>query len=186
LIGEDVDFECLMILELIKFRFPSIYELIYMQHDLFLEENPVRATYEQYLSPRMIASEDSAKGSNEVSCFKKYIEQFPWLSVDDVSLLNGLFMTLFEESRYREPKARNSISSSLYFEIYFRFRLSDKDLSDKDFKSAMAAGNMSGYMAYCTNRGLHKKLMVRFMQEDIPIEGIASFQEIVLLSFIIM
>ena len=167
LIGEEVDFECLMLLELIKFRFPSIYELIYTQRDLFLHENSVRSTYEQYLSPQMVKREDPDRWPNEVSYFKKHIEQFSWLTVEEVSLLDGLFMTLFKENSYHEPKARNSISYPLYFEIYFRFRLSDKDLSDKDFKSAMAAGNMSEYMTYCANHGLHKKLMIRLMQEDI-------------------
>ncbi len=168
LIGEEVDFECLMLLELIKFRFPAIYELIYAQRDLFLHEQPLRSSHQQYYSPVMIKKKESDKHSEEISRFKTHIEKLDWwLSAEDVSLLDGLFMTLFKSSHYRHPEARNSISYPLYFEIYFRYRLSQRDLSDKDFKVAMASGHMHKYMEYCASHGLHKQLMVRLMQEEI-------------------
>lgn len=163
LIGEEVDFECLLVLELIKFRFPSIYDLIYTQSDKFLYENPVRSTHEQYLSPRMVKGKDS----EEVSVFKVEIEKLDFLSPEEVSLLDGLFITLFKGNTYHRPEARNSISYPLYFEIYFRYRLSKTDLSDKDFKAAITSGHMPEYMTYCASHGLHRELMVRLMQEDI-------------------
>ncbi|WP_133177674.1 KAP family P-loop NTPase fold protein [Chitinophaga parva] len=178
LIGEEVDFECLVILELIKFRFPSIYELIYTQRDLFLSENPVRSTHEQYLSPRMIKNEDADKRLNETSFFKKHIEQFKWLTVEDTSVLDGLFMSLFKVSTHSKTKKINLISYPLYFEIYFRYRLSKKDISDKEFKAAMEAGQMAEYMAYCANHGLHKELMVRLMQENIS-ENRHHFEQVI-------
>lgn len=167
LIGEEVDFECLVLLELIKFRFPTIYELIYTQHDLFLYEQPLRSSHQQYYSPVMVKSESGGKRPDEISLFKMHIEKFNWLSAEDVSLLDGLFMALFKNSRYHHPEARNSISYPLYFEIYFRYRLSQRDLSDKDFKAAIASGNMPEYMSYCANHGLHKALSIRLMQEEI-------------------
>ena len=167
LIGEEVDFQCLLLLELIKFRFPSIYDLIYTQSDKFLYEKPVRSTHEQYLLPRMLKDKDSINNSDEVSVFKSHIENLAWLSAEDVSLLNGLFKTLFGGNSFHHPVARNSISYPLYFEIYFRYRLSQKDLSDKEFKAAMASGNMRKYMEYCASHNLHKELMTRLMQEDI-------------------
>ncbi|SEO84011.1 KAP family P-loop domain-containing protein [Mucilaginibacter gossypiicola] len=167
LIGSEVDFQCLLILELIKFRFPSIYDLIYTQSDLFLYESPVRSTHEQYYSPRMIKQKSSDKMPDDLSVFKTHIEQFNWLNPEDVSLLDGLFMTLFKGRTYSRPEAKNSISYPLYFEIYFRYRLSHSDLSDKDFKAASTSGNMQAYMAYCANHNLHKELMIRLMQEDI-------------------
>lgn len=167
LIGAEVDFQCLLILELIKFRFPSIYDLIYTQSDLFLYESPVRSTHEQYYSPRMVKQESTEKMPNDLSVFKTHIEQFTWLNPEDVSLLDGLFMTLFKGRSYSRPEAKNSISYPLYFEIYFRYRLSHSDLSDKDFKAAIVSGTIPDYMVYCANHNLHKELMIRLMQEDI-------------------
>lgn len=167
LIGEEVDFECLVLLELVKFRFPAIYELLYAQHDVFLNEQPLRSSHQQYYSPVMVRAEGSSKRSHEVSLFKKHIEKLGWLSDEEVSLLDGLFMAMFKGSQYHHPDSKNSISYPLYFEIYFRYRLSQRDLSDKDFKAAMASGHMREYMDYCASHGLHRELMVRLMQEDI-------------------
>jgi hypothetical protein len=167
LIGDEVDFECLLLLELIKFRFPTIYDLIYERADTFLYESPVRSTHGQYLSPRMVKFKGTEIDADEISVFRTYLEELGWLSTEDVSLLNALFMKLFKGSRYHGPEAKNSISYPLYFEIYFRYRLSQNDLSDKDFKAALTSGNMHEYMVYCASHGLHKELMVRLMQEDI-------------------
>jgi hypothetical protein len=167
LIGEEVDFECLVLLELIKFRFPAIYELLYVQHDVFLYEQPLRSSHQQYYSPVMVKAEGSTKRSDEVSLFKTHIEKLGWLSPEEVSLLDGLFMALFKGSLYHHRDSKNSISYPLYFEIYFRYRLSQRDLSDKDFKAALASGHMREYMDYCASHGLHKELMVRLMQENI-------------------
>jgi hypothetical protein len=167
LVGDEVDFECLVLLELIKFRFPAIYELIYTQHDLFLYEQPLQSTHQQYYSPVMVKGEKSEKRPEEVSLFKTHITKFDWLNAEDASLLDGLFMTLFKGSRYHHPEAKNSISYPLYFEVYFRYRLSQRDISDKDFKAALTSGHMREYMEYCASHGLHKELMVRLMQEDI-------------------
>ncbi len=167
LIGEEVDFECLVLLELVKFRFPAIYELLYAQHNVFLNEQPLRSSHQQYYSPVMVRAEGSSKRSDEVSLFKKHIEKLGWLSDEEVSLLDGLFMAMFKGSQYHHPDSKNSISYPLYFEIYFRYRLSQRDLSDKDFKAAMVSGHMREYMDYCASHGLHRELMVRLMQEDI-------------------
>ncbi|WP_159454425.1 KAP family P-loop NTPase fold protein [Chitinophaga ginsengisegetis] len=164
LIGEEVDFESLLVLELIKFRFPTIYELIYSHSDHFLYENPIRSTHEQYFLPYMEKSEGF---NNDISVFKTYIEKLEWLKPEDVGLLNNLFLTLFKGSLHNSPKPKNSISYPLYFDIYFRYRLSQTDISDKDFKAALASDNMYEYMVYCASNNLHKELLVRLMQEDI-------------------
>lgn len=166
LIGEEVEFECLLLLELIKFRFPAIYDLIYTQHDTFLYETPLRATHEQYFSPRLAKPRDFKNHTDEISVFRTHLEKLG-LGSEDVSLLDGLFMTLFKGSQYHRPDSKNSISYPLYFEIYFRYRLSQTDLSDKDYQAAKSSGKMREYMEYCATQGLHKELMTRFMQEDI-------------------
>lgn len=167
LIGEEVDFESLMLLELIKFRFPAIYELIYTQSDLFLVENPLLATHAQYYSPRMTKIRADEKKSDEVSIFKTHIEKFEGLTTEEVSLVDGLFMKLFDDGSYNHSKPKNSICYPLYFEIYFRYRLTQKDLSDKEFRNYIANGKMQNYMQYCASHNLHKELMIRLMQEDI-------------------
>lgn len=166
LIGDEVDFECLLLLELIKFRFPAIYDVIYTQHDTFLYETPLRSTHEQYFSPRLAKQKDFKNHVEEVSVFRTHLEKLG-LPDEDASLLDGLFMTLFKGSQYNSPDSKNSISYPLYFEIYFRYRLSRTDLSDKDFQSAKASDRMREYMEYCATQGLHKELMTRLMQEDI-------------------
>lgn len=178
LIGEEVDFESLILLELIKFRYPTIYRLIYMQSDVFLEENPLRSTHEQYLSPRMVKAKQSDKVSTEVSLFKTHLEQIEWLTAEDVSLLDGLFLRLFKGNQYHRPTAKNSISYPLYFDIYFQYRLSPKNLSDKNFKAALTSNSMQNFMKYCASNGLHKQLMVRLMQENISIDR-QSFENII-------
>ncbi|WP_316740635.1 P-loop NTPase fold protein [Pedobacter antarcticus] len=165
LIGEEVDFECLLLLELIKFRFPSIYDLIYTQSDSFLYESPVRSTHEQYYAPRLTKSKDFINHTDEISAFRTHLEKLELVD-EDVSLLDGLFMTLFKGSQYYRPESKNSISYPLYFEIYFRYRLSQTDLSDKDYQAAKSADRMREYMQYCANNNLHKELMTRLMQED--------------------
>lgn len=178
LIGKEVDFECLFVLELIKFRFPSIYDLIYTQSDQFLYENAVRSTHEQHFVPRVIKSGETKTTSNDVTVFVTYIEKIDSLSQEDILLLDGLFRTLFNGSQYHYPKTRNSISYPLYFEIYFRYRLSQKDLSDKDYKAAIVSGQMQEYMKECASNGLHKELMVRLMQEDISKDR-AHFENVI-------
>lgn len=177
LIGEEVDFECLLILELIKFRFPDIYDLIYTQSDKFLYETPLRATHEQYFSPVLARQKNFKDNIDEVSVFKVNLEKLA-LSEEDVSLLDGLFMKLFKGSQYHRPEPKNSISYPLYFEIYFRYRLSKTDLSDKDYQAAKASGHMREYMKYCATHGLHKELMVRLMQEDITKDQL-RFEEVI-------
>ncbi|PWV44628.1 P-loop NTPase fold protein [Chitinophaga sp. S165] len=178
LIGEEVEFESLILLELIKFRYPTIYRLIYMQSDVFLEENPVRSTHEQYLSPRLVKAKETDKASTEVSLFKTHLEQIGWLTAEDVSLLDGLFMRLFKGNQYHRPTAKNSISYPLYFDIYFQYRLSPKNLSDKNFKAALTSDSMQNLMRYCASSGLHKQLMVRLMQENISINR-QAFEDII-------
>lgn len=164
LIGEEVDFKCLLLLELIKFRFPTVYELIYIMSNQFLYETPMHSTHEQYFSPRMIKTDDT---NDETSVFKMHIQKMKWLKLEDISLLNNLFLSLFEGRLYHRPKTKNSISYPLYFNIYFRYRLSQTDISDKEYRVALASSNMLEYMNYCATYNLHKELMIRLFQEDI-------------------
>jgi len=166
LIGKEVDFKCLLVLELIKFRFPEIYELIYTQSERFLYERSFLSTHEQFYSPFLVKSKDLKDNVKDVTAFKDYIEKLNY-SEDEVSILDGLFRSLFNGSEYNRPKQKNSISYPMYFEIYFRYRLSNYDLSDWEYRQAKNTGNMPQFMSHCVNHGLHKELMVRLLQEDI-------------------
>lgn len=165
LIGKEVDFESLMLLELIKFRFPSIYDLIYTQRDRFLSESLVRSAHEQYFAPKMSKSGNKRDPENK-SMFGLYLDGLDWLNLEEASLLEGMFLTLFKGSDYHRPEAKNSISYPLYFEVFFRYRLSQKDLSDKDYQGAISSGKMKEYINYCSKNNLYKELMVRLMQEN--------------------
>ncbi|SFB50721.1 KAP family P-loop NTPase fold protein [Algoriphagus aquimarinus] len=166
LIGKEVDFQCLLLLELIKFRFPDIYELIYSQSDKFLFERSFLSTHEQFYSPFLVKQEDVKNKTEDVTVFKTYLEKLEF-GDEEVSILDGLFRSLFNGSEYKRPEQKNSISYPLYFEIYFRYRLSNYDLSNKEYQQAKTLGGMQEFMSQCANVGLHKELMVRFLQEDI-------------------
>ncbi|SDA97444.1 KAP family P-loop domain-containing protein [Algoriphagus alkaliphilus] len=170
LIGQEVDFKCLLILELIKFRFPQIYELIYSQSDKFLYERSFLSTHEQFYSPLKIKQKDAFDKTTEVTVFKTHLEKLGFFNEEDVLILDGLFRSLFSGSDYNRPEQKNSISYPMYFEIYFRYRLSKYDLSNNEYQQAKSSGKMSEFMSHCTNHGLHKELMVRFLQEDISKE----------------
>lgn len=167
LIGKEVDFQCLLLLELIKFRFPTIYELIYSQTDTFLYKRSFLSTHEQFYSPLKVKEKDAYDKTTEVTVFKTHIEKLGFFNEEEVLILDGLFRSLFSGSEYNRPEQKNSISYPMYFEIYFRYRLSKYDLSDSEYQQAKNSGKMIEYMSHCANHGLHKELMVRFLQEDI-------------------
>ena len=166
LIGKEVDFESLLLLEMIKFRFPSAYDLIYNQRDLFLYENSMRSSHEVYYVARTVKNKDSEK-AEETTSFKIFITELKYFQPEEIGILDGLFRSLFKGSLYDNPKVKHSISYPLYFEIYFRYRLADKDLSDRDYKAALSSDNMQDFMVYCASQGLNKQLMTRLMQEDV-------------------
>jgi len=166
LIGTEVDFQCLLLLELIKFRFPDIYDLIYTHHNHFLHEQPLMASHQQHFSPRM-AKEKSFKDRTEgITVFREYLQGMGKFSADDIELVDALFQALFNGNRYNRPEAKNSIAYPLYFEIYFRYRLSQTDLSDNEYQAAKSPGDMVAFMQYCASHNLHKQLMTRLMQEE--------------------
>lgn len=167
LIGKEVDFQCLLLLELIKFRFPDIYELIYSQSDKFLFKRSFLSTHEQFYSPLKVKQKDPDDKTIEVTVFNTHIEKLGFFTEEEVLILDGLFRSLFSGSEYNRPEQKNSISYPMYFEIYFRYRLSKYDLSDNEYQQAKVSGKMIEFMSHCTNHGLHKELMVRFLQEDI-------------------
>ncbi|MCX2494725.1 P-loop NTPase fold protein [Pedobacter sp. PF22-3] len=166
LIGKEVDFQCLLLLELIKFRFTDIYDLIYTHHDRFLYEQPLMASHQQHFSPRM-AKEKSFKDRTEgITVFREYLQGMGKFSADDIELVDALFQALFNGNRYNRPEAKNSIAYPLYFEIYFRYRLSQTDLSDNEYQAAKSPGDMVAFMQYCASHNLHKQLMTRLLQEE--------------------
>ena len=183
LIGKEVDFQCLLLLELIKFRFPDIYELIYSQSSKFLSERSFFSTHEQFYSPFLVKLKDIKDNANikEETVFKTYVEKLGY-SEEEVSILDGLFRSLFNGSEYYRPEQKNSISYPMYYEIYFRYRLSKNDLSNKEYQQAKASGEIPQFMSHCVNHGLHKELMVRFMQEDITKDR-RHFEQVVIWVF---
>ncbi len=171
LIGSEVAFKDLLILELIKTRYPVVYDLIYTHSKKFLSEAPVYHLYELYYSPNLIKNknnlEEEEEEEEEETEFKKYIETLGNLLPKDVNLLDKLFKTLFNGGPYSRPEPKNSISYPLYFEIYFRNRLSQRDISDKEYRNAIRSGTLDKFMKYCASHDLHKEIIIRLFQEDV-------------------
>lgn len=166
LISEEVDFENLFVLELIKFRYPLIYDLIYEQKDTFLYLRPSIASHEEFYIMRLLTEAKDSK--NEVSQFRKHLEDVDFINKDDLDLLDSLFKNLFSGSAYNKPKTKNSISYPLFYEIYFKYRLSSYDLSEKDFVYALNSGNDTLYkfIDNCISNELHHSILTRLLQEN--------------------
>ena len=161
LIGYEVDFEDLFVLELLKFRFQLIYDHIYERKDDFIHLQPSMAHHQEfYVATGNTVDEDS------VSNFSKFSETTELIQKGEVKLVNRLFSRLFKGGSWYRPESKNGISYPLYFEIYFRQRLSVYDLSDRDFRAAIKSGNLDRFINQCVSRNLHQAILTRLFQEE--------------------
>ncbi|RZJ92381.1 MAG: hypothetical protein EOO20_01950 [Chryseobacterium sp.] len=171
MIGTEVDFENLFLLELLKFRYPTIYDYFYEHHQEFLYKRASFATHESFF---ILRSERIEKKEGllveTITNFYKWAILQPDLDKKDARLMDTLIKRLFTGENNTFPKAKNGISYPLYFQIYFRYRLAPSDLSDRDYTYARKQHKLRDFIDQCFQKGLHHQVLTRLLQENFAIK----------------
>lgn len=136
LLKNETLFENLFVLELLKFRFPIVYDMLYDQKDTFLYLSPSRSSFKETYEPVTIKLGEKDEISLVTSLDTNY-------SNEDRALISSLINNLFNSNLTKEERTRNGIIYPMYFERYFRFRLSSKDISEHSFLAAWDDGERS-------------------------------------------
>jgi energy-coupling factor transporter ATP-binding protein EcfA2 len=160
LIGDEVEFDSLFVLELLKFRFPLIYDRLYEHRDDFVSARPSRSTHDEIYELRTYKEDKEDK----LLIAKTLQEEGRYLP-GDVDLISGLINNLFFKFD-RSLNAKNSILYPMFFERYFRYRLSGKDISEKRFQEALKSkqDGLKAYIDECAEKGLLNELSDRIFQ----------------------
>jgi GTPase SAR1 family protein len=174
LIGEEVDFEDLFVLELLKFRFQLLYDMIYEHRGDFIHLNPSVANHQEYY----VATGNTLE-KDSVSNFRKFTLTTPLVKQNEIELINTLFAKLFKGGSWYRPESKNGISYPMYFEIFFKQRLSNYDLSDKDFKVALYSPNLHHYIDDCVSKNLHNAILARLFQEEPNGTNLVHYEKII-------
>ncbi|GEM_PF-1663405 len=165
LLRGEVDFENLFLLELIKFRFPAVYDLLYEYSDNFLYLKYSGASHQEYYCIRY---HDKQTGDNKrTTQLYKHLTDLGDLNSFDIELIDVMFRRLFSADEYSLPRVQNAISYPLFYQIYFKYRISAYDLSEKEFSYAIKSGGKELYkfISTCVSKGLHKSILTRLLQE---------------------
>lgn len=131
---DEVFFESLFVLELLKFRFPIIYDRLYENRKELVSNQPYANLHTQYyeLDNYTESKERKIKIIEILRSESRYGEE-------ELRLIAGLLHHMFFPFE-RIKNAKNSIIYPMFFERYFRYRLSGNELSEKDFNSAFSEG----------------------------------------------
>jgi GTPase SAR1 family protein len=155
LIGKEVYFVDLFVLELIKFRFPVVYNAIYEKRDQFLNTEALLGAYKEYFTPRV---------NDLQSTFHVYLKK-QFIDDDIVVLNNNLFNYLFNNDLYKSPQATNAISYPQHFDVYFRYRLANTDLSERMYMQAVRSDQLTAFIDDCISKNLHDAILIRLLRE---------------------
>ena len=151
LMGKEVMFENIFILELLKFRFPLIYDRLFENRSEFVSEHLSRSKHQQYYELLTYKEGDR----NQLSITKTLRAEGKY-EENELRLISGLLTNLFFGFD-RSKKAKNSIIYPMFFERYFRYRLSNREISEKQFLQAYENG-LEATKTYIDLQGKHKML----------------------------
>ncbi len=171
LLNDEVLFDNLFVLELVKFRFPLVYDMLFEQTDLILYLSPRRASYEEFYELRVFKEADTDKPV----IIKTLREQN--YSESDITLICGLLFSLY--SHFDRPKnAKNSIIYPMYMERYFRYRISAKEISEFKYQKAFTSGleEFKLFIDECLLRRLHSEIGARLFQEKTQTRALFEFK----------
>ncbi|WP_428331613.1 hypothetical protein [Mucilaginibacter sp.] len=148
-------------LELLKFRFPLIYDRLFEHRDDFIRDFPTMSSHEAFYELRTY-SEDK----EELPFILRTLRSEHYYSQADITLIGGLLNNLFFKFD-RSKKARNAIIYPMFFERYFRYRLSGKELSEKTYRAAYDGGlaAIKSFIDECEQKNLLTELGRRILQE---------------------
>lgn len=131
---EEVFFESLFILELLKFRFPLIYDRLYENRKEFIHAQSFAALDTQFYELNTYKEEKE----NKISIIQVLKNEKEY-NDDELKLIEGLLHHLFFGWE-KNKNAKNSIIHPMFFERYFRYRLGGKEISEKFFNIAFDGG----------------------------------------------
>jgi len=161
LLGNEVMFENLFVLELLKFRFPLIYDRLFEQRDDFIRLKSSRSFHEEFYELRTysVEKENLPLIGRTLRDEKNYNEA-------EIILVCGLLGNLFFMFN-RSARAKNAIIYPMFFERYFRYRLSGKDISERQFQQAWQEGilGMKAFIEQCMENKLLNEISTRIFQE---------------------
>lgn len=159
LLKNEVLFENLFVLELVKFRYPLIYDLFYDKREDYLQLSLGRSKHQEIyeLSTFKLGEKD------ELELVRLLDENY---SKSDINLIRSLANNLFRSNR-RDAEGKHSIVHPNYFERYFRYRLSGSDVSEVAFRAAIGKGmqGLRGFIDECVVGKTHKELVTRLLLE---------------------
>ncbi|TFF37730.1 KAP family P-loop NTPase fold protein [Mucilaginibacter psychrotolerans] len=160
-LGKEVMFESLFVLELLKFRFPLIYDRLFERRNDFIRDKPSRSSHEEYYELRTYLVE-----KEELPIIGRTLREEQQYTESEITLICGLLNNLFFKFN-RSAKAKNAIIYPMFFERYFRYRLSNRDISEKLFQNAWQRGilGVKNLVDQCAEDKLLNELSTRIFQE---------------------
>ncbi|SCY76143.1 KAP family P-loop domain-containing protein [Flavobacterium anhuiense] len=131
---DEVFFESFFVLELLKFRFPLIYDRLYENKKDFVHEQAFATLESQFYELDTYIEDKESK----ISIIRKLRSENEYQD-DEIKLIEGLLHHLFFGWE-RTKSAKNSIIHPMYFDRYFRYRIGSREISEKFFKKAFSGG----------------------------------------------
>jgi len=161
LLGSEVMFENLFVLELLKFRFPLIYDRLFEHRDDFIREYPTMTSHEAFYELQTYKED-----KEDMPVILRTLRSERYYSEADIMLIGRLVNNLFFKFD-RSKKAKNAIIYPMFFERYFRYRLSSKELSEKTYRAAYDGGlpAIKSFIDECEQKKLLTELATRILQE---------------------
>ena len=161
LIGQEVAFESLFVLELLKFRFPLIYDRLYEHKEDFVREHPGRSDFNRYYELKTYTVEKTdflviAKTLRDEGKYKDH----------EIKLISGLLKHLFFRFD-RNVRDKHTIIYPMFFERYFRYRLSNSEISEREFNAAYSLGidSIKQYIDKQAEKNMLADVSTRIFQE---------------------
>jgi len=158
----EVLFENIFVLELLKYRFPLVYDRLYEDKGIFIQDQAFSSPHNQYYELKTY-NEDKERRLIAIRTLRgegKYNES-------ELLIISGLLSHLFFRFD-RSKAAKNSIIYPMYFERYFRYRLGTNEISESKFRNVMYS-NYDALIEFIdahSQRKVIKELTVRLFQES--------------------
>ncbi|WP_286911863.1 KAP family P-loop NTPase fold protein [Flavobacterium sp. UBA4197] len=157
---DEVFFESLFVLELLKFRFPIVYDRLYENKKEFISNQAYANLHAQYYELDKYTDEEENKITiiRTLRGEERYTEE-------ELGLIAGLLHHMFFPFE-RIKNAKNSIIYPMFFERYFRYRLAGKELSEKAFVAALTGGlaGMRKFIDVHEERNMLRQVGARIIQ----------------------
>lgn len=156
-IASEVDLYDLLTIELVKYRFPSIYKLL----------------AEQKLIDQDVLLNSSWKISDET--FNKYLKNLN-ISQFDVDFIKDTLMELFNKDRMRSDR---SIIKQANFHLYFQYQLFDS-ISVKEFNISRRKGRvgLEEYFSRVINENKYSQLL-DYLDRIVAYDSTEEFENII-------